>query len=152
MSQAVQVLKPRSHMDRTMARLEHMKVWENVTGAVDRQLARIARLEQIAKDEKATRSTRIRADVAAARIDRETFLDRTLPVVKHVDHTAVMAMLPMAADESTQSPVTDEEKARAEAIALLRGLIAQLTSAAAPVSNGARPGLVLLREGDRAAG
>jgi hypothetical protein len=148
---ASEVLQPKSKFDRTLANLERMRIWEHTPAAVDLDVQIVREAIALSQEEKCPRSIKLRALSLAHKIVKETFIDRTIPTVHRVGALDALAALPLADGEREANPVTSEEQARAESIALLRGVLARLESMA-PGANAARPGLVLLREGDRAAG
>lgn len=125
---------------------------------IDRNLRRIAQIEIENAGPEAVRyvASVMRGDVEASTRDRlkasDLLLSRLIPTLQSMDVRALVAefglepLRPARSDESLPA-VTDEEKSRRESIALLRGAIALLESHGVE-----RPGLVLLRRADAAAG
>jgi hypothetical protein len=154
------VLKPKSPMDRRLARLEQMRVWEYAPGSFDRDIQRLGHIEaamaqaaEIAVNAD-TPTLRLRAITVVLacidsghRIDKEAFQDRTYPVLQRVELSEMISSLPKPAEEEAIAPVTDDEKARSESISLLRAAIALLSQHGVK-----RPGLVLLRRGNGSGG
>ena len=104
----VKVLRPKSPMDRRLARLEQMRVWEYVSQSVVDDADAIDFLKRLAEEAYglsnepgATQTFRVRAMQASAdfidkahKIRKETFHDRTIPTLQRIDVSEAMQRLP----------------------------------------------------------
>lgn len=159
MSDEVQVFKPRSQFDRTLARLDQQRRWEYLPQCTQADKDAIDRLEryemeamELSRTDGITIAMKLRCMSLAAdfmekaRKTREvTFHDRCAPRVERVDHQAVVAMLPIPEDERLAAPVTDDGKTLAEILDTQRQILAQLSS----IDPASRPGLFLVRGVDQ---
>lgn len=112
-------------MDRTLARLAQMRIWEALPGAVTRAFQIQARAEQIRTSELTVAEKR--AQLAALdlqfKVLKETILDRTVPTLQRIDMQTLMASVPMASAEvdaeRAADPLAAERRAMREALRAL---------------------------------
>ena len=147
----VKRLRPKSRFDRTLATIARQRVWEFIPNAIKLEASIVNQAIEIAMDPNCPRPTKIRALNLAHKVLKESFEDRCLPTVHRVGALEAIAALPLRDGESESNPITDEDKARAEVVTLLKDVLTELRASSTQQVATTRPGLVLLR-GDRAAG
>lgn len=156
---SAKAIQPRSRFDRQMARIEQQIVWENSPEAVRRDLERIryldtllaeaAGLQQVAvKPSEILRAIAAQRDIVALshQIDKETLIDRTYPLLERVSHEDAMRVLPVPEADTTVVSSEDETQ---RLVAETHEMMRQLLAAGAGTNGDARPGLVLIRGGQR---
>lgn len=143
-------------MDRLLARLEQQRIWEHTPEAIDLDVRIMTEAMDLASqvDDKgqptASPSIRLRAWTLVHTIIKETFIDRTIPMVTRVEASAAIMNLPLEPGAVPEQVAGSEEQAsKAETIGLLRGILAKLENGDA---KGEKPGLILLRDEERHAG
>jgi len=145
------VLKLRSSFDRRLARLEHQRIWEHTPAAIDLAVEIVQRAVAMSNEDGATRMERIRALDLAHRVNKEIFVDRTIPVLNRIEATAAVMALPMADVERDAAEVEagSVEAMRVETHRMMRELLARAIGNGSAALESSRPGLILLpRNGD----
>jgi hypothetical protein len=112
----VPMARPKSTLDKQLARLEAQRIWEEAPRAVARETARLAEIDRIAAAPDASPSLKLKCIELGHRIDRETFLDRTVPTLQRVAFSGTIN--PMAPQTATGP--TEMRAALAELVQELR--------------------------------
>lgn len=131
-------LKPRTAMDRQLARIEQQIVWERASQSVRENVDVADRLSDLAKDalaigeaQTATPTLKLRAIavardclVSASDIRIRTIIDRTIPALQRSEVMAALQNLPPSSDEidSNKKPIDPEEQ-KAKVLSALRDAV-----------------------------
>lgn len=120
MSSPALVLTPRSSFDRRLARLEQQRIFEHTPAAVDLEIQIAREVWAMANEEKASQKQRLEALKFLHTVLKDTFLDRTIPVISRLEFGELVQRLPVSIEEASEEAKGDPEaKARAEFLALI---------------------------------
>jgi hypothetical protein len=146
------VVKARSHIDRLLVNDSVTRIFDLLPSSITRAIKLQAEAQRInarvqsGKIEEKTARTLMAGVDLQFRILKETVLDRCVPTLARVDMQALVAMLPnREAEKAVVEEMSDEQKAKHEAVVLLRAAIAKLS--ATPAADG-RPELFIIRRDD----